>query len=99
MAIVAVRAFRGTRGQPCVPQIAWYLLVEWHSIPSGIPSGIRSWTVSSVKAHAPEIDGYYAHELRFDGKYGWWPDDWIDRPWPMLPSPPIPKGESETILG
>jgi hypothetical protein len=81
MAVVAVRAFRGSPGQPCVPQIAWYLLVEW-------PVG---WD----KAKVPEIDGRYAFELKFDGKYGWWPNDWIDRPWPTV----IPRGESETILG
>lgn len=70
MAIVAVRAFRGSPNQPCVPQIAWYLLIDW---PIGTAEDRR----------VPEIDGRYALELSLDGKYGWWPDDWIDRPWPI----------------
>lgn len=82
VAVVAIRAFRGTPGQPCVPQIAWYLLVQW---PISVDDNLRF----------PSIDGYYALELKFDGKYGWWPDDWSDEPWPVQ----IPRGESEECLG
>lgn len=74
MAIVAVMATRGYDGQPFVPQIGWYLLIDW-PLPGRRFDG------------RARIDGRYALELRFNGQYGWFPNDWISRPWPSKPHP------------